>query len=49
MYNEKYLNAKIKSHGDKINTNFHDNEIPKEVCRFICLSVMLIDSAVKIF
>ena len=31
VYNEKYLNTKIKSYNGKINTSFHNNKIPKEV------------------
>ena len=42
--NEKYLKAKIKSYNGKINTNFHNNKIPKEDSQCICLSVILIDS-----
>ena len=44
VYNEKYLKAKIKSYNGKINTNFHNNKIPKEGSQFIYLSVILIDS-----
>ena len=44
VYNEKHLKAKIKSHNGKINTNFHNNKIPKEGSQCICLSVTLIDS-----
>ena len=29
--NEKYLKAKVKSYNAKINTNFHNNKIPKKV------------------
>ena len=29
LYNEKYLKAKIKSINGIINTNFHNNKIPK--------------------
>ena len=29
LYNEKYLKAKIKSFNGIINTNFHNNKIPK--------------------
>ena len=47
VYNEKYLKAKIKSYNGKINTNFHDNKIPKESSQFICLSVILIDSVFR--
>ena len=30
VYNEKYLKFKIKSYEGKINTNFHNDKIPKE-------------------
>ena len=30
VYNQKYLKAKIKSYNGKMNTNFHNNKIPKE-------------------
>ena len=47
MYNEKYLKSKTKSNGGKINTNFHDNGMPKED-HWICLSVILNDSVFNI-
>ena len=43
VYNEKYLQAKIKSYNGKINTNFHNSKIPKEVSQFIFLLVVLND------
>ena len=43
-YNEKYLNAKIKSYNGKINANSYNNKIPKEGSHCICLSVILINS-----
>ena len=30
VYNEKYLETKIKSYNGKLNTNFHNSKIPKE-------------------
>ena len=30
-YNEKYAKAKIKSYNRKINTNFRNNKIPKDL------------------
>ena len=42
-YNEKYRKAKMNSYNGKINTNFHNDKIPKEGSQFICLSVILID------
>ena len=47
VYNEKCLKAKMKSYNRKINTNFHNNEIPKEGSQYICLSVILIDSVFR--
>ena len=47
VYNEKYLIAKIKSYNGKINTNFHNNKIPREGSQFICLPVILIDSVFR--
>ena len=44
VYNEKYLKTKIKSFNGKINTNFHNNKIPKEDSRYIFLSLIFIDS-----
>ena len=34
VYNEKYLKAKIKPYNGKINTNFHNNKIPREGSQF---------------
>ena len=47
VYNEKYIKTKIKSYNGKINTNFHNNKIPKEGSQCICLSVTLTDSVYK--
>ena len=47
VYNEKCIKTKIKSYNGKINTNFHNNKIPKEGSQCICLSVILIDSVYK--
>ena len=37
LYNDKYLKAEIKSYHKKINTNFHNDKIPKVGSSFICL------------
>ena len=47
IYNEKYLKAKIKSYNRKINTNFHNDKIPREGSPFVCLSVTFIDSVFR--
>ena len=47
-YNEKYVKCKTKSFNGRINTNFHNNKIPKEAFQFFCLSVILIDSVFRL-
>ena len=47
VYNDKYIKTKIKSYNGKINTNFHNNNIPKEGSQCICLSLILIESVYK--
>ena len=47
VYNEKYLKTKIKPYNGKINTNFHNNKVPREVSQFISLLVILIDSVFR--
>ena len=47
VQNEEYLKAKRKFYNGKINKNFHNSKIPKEGSKFICLSVVLIDSVFR--
>ena len=47
VYSEKYVKAKVKSNNVKINTNFCNNKILKGGSQFICLSVILMDSAFR--
>ena len=47
VYNEKDSKAKIESYNGKINTNFHNSNIPTEGSQGICLSVDLIDSVFR--
>ena len=43
----KYVKIKIKSYNGKINTNFHNNEIPKEGFQRTYLSLILINSVYR--
>ena len=45
--NDKYIKTKIKSHRDKVNTNFQDKKIPKENTPYKCLSLIMLDSVIK--
>ena len=43
----KYIKTKIKTYADNIITNFHNKKMPKEKAPCICLSIIIIDSAIK--
>ena len=45
-YNNKHIKTKIKIYGDKVNTNFHDKNIPKEKTACKCLSLIMLDSVI---
>ena len=46
--NDKYIKAKIKSHGDKININLQGKEIPKQNASYKYLSLIIIDSVIRV-
>ena len=46
--NDKYIKAKVKSYGSKINTNFQDKIIPKENASYKCLSLIMLDSVIRV-
>ena len=47
MFDNRYLKTKIKPYKNKITTNFL-GEVPKEGSKCICLSVIGIDSVLKL-
>ena len=46
--NDKYIKAKIKIYGDNVNTNFHGKKIPKENTSCKCLSLIMLDSVIRV-
>ena len=46
--NDKYIKTKIKLYGDKINTNFQDKRIPKENASYKSLSLIILDSVIRV-
>ena len=46
--NDKYIQAKIKSYVDKVNTNFQGKKILKENALYKCLSLVMLDSVIKV-
>ena len=46
--NGKYIKSKIKIYEDNVNTNFHDKKVPKENASYKCLSLIILDSVIKV-
>ena len=46
--NDEYIKTIIKSYGDKINTNFQGKKIPKEDASYKCLSLVMLDSVIRV-
>ena len=46
--NDKYIKAKIKIYGVTVNTNFRDKKMPKVKAPCKSLSIILLDSVVKV-
>ena len=40
--------AKIKPYGDKVDTDFQDKKIPKENASNKCLSLVMLDSVIRV-
>ena len=45
---DKYIRRKIKIYEDNVNTNFHGKKVPKENASYKCLSLIMLDSVIKI-
>ena len=45
---DKYIKIKTKSYGDKVNTNFKGKKIPEENTSYKCLSLIMLDSVIKV-
>ena len=46
--NDKYRKKKVKSYGDKVNTNFQGKKIQKENASCKCLSLIMLDSVISV-
>ena len=45
---DKYIKTKIKIYSDSIITNFHNKKIPKQKAPCKCLSIIMIDSVIRV-
>ena len=44
---DKYIKTKIKTYGDKVNTNFQGKKVPKESASYKCLLLIMLESVIK--
>ena len=45
---DRYIKAKIKTYGDRVNTNFHGQKVPKENPTYKCISLIMLDSVIRV-
>ena len=45
---DSYIKTKVKMYDNRVNTNFQGKEIPKKDASYKCLSLIMLDSVVKI-
>ena len=45
---DKYIKTKIKIYAGSMVTNFHNKKIPKEKAPCKCLSIIMLDSVIKV-
>ena len=46
--NDKYIKTKRKIYDNNVNTNFHGKKVPRENASYKCLSLIILDSVVKV-
>ena len=45
---DKYIKTKIKTYGNKVNTNFQGKKVPKENATYKCISLIMLDSVIRV-
>ena len=45
---DKYIKKKIKTYGDRVNTNFQGKKVPKENASYKCISLIMLDSVIRV-
>ena len=46
--NDKYIKTKIKMYEDRVNANFQGKKVPKEIASYKCLSLLMLDSVIRV-
>ena len=44
----KYIKTKMKMYEDRVNTNFQSKKVPKENASYKCLSLIMLDSVIRV-
>ena len=45
---DKYIKTKIKTYGERVNTNFQGQKVPKENATYKCISLIMLDSVIRV-
>ena len=45
---DKYIKTKTKMYEDRVNTNFQVKKVPKENASYKCLSLIMLDSVIRV-
>ena len=45
---DKFIKTKIKKEGDRVNTNFQGKKVPKENASYKYLSLIMLDSVIRV-
>ena len=45
---DKYIEIKIKTYGDKVNTNFQGQKAPKENASYKCISLIMLHFVIRV-
>ena len=46
--NDKYIRTNLKIYEDRVNTNFQGKKVPKENASYKCLSLIMLDSVIRV-
>ena len=46
--NDKYIKTKIKMYENRVNINFQSKKVPKENASYKCLSLIMLNSVIRV-
>ena len=45
---DRYIKTKIKTYGNRVNTNFQGQKVPEENIAYKCISLIMLDSVIRV-